>query len=101
RAHPDRLARHPVRLTRRRRRARCGLRAGSKVDRHPAGDETAARGVRRPAVGVRELGLRLRQTVGATADEAAEVEVQRERMAQAELQTRADLTAEVPVVLVE
>src|ERR1019366_342566 len=75
--------------------------AGSKVDRHSAGDETAARGVRGPSVGAGELGLRLRHAVGASADEAPEIEVKRERAAQADLESGADLAAEVGVVLVD
>ena len=78
-----------------------GRPAVSEVDRHAGGEETAAGGVRRSPVGARELRLRLRQLVGAPADEAAHVDVEREVAADAELEPAAELTAEVAVVLVE
>src|SRR6185312_3985647 len=72
-----------------------------EVERHAAGDEPTAGGVRRAPVGPHELGLRAREVVGAAADEAADVGVDGQRPIEPDLETAAELPAEVAVVRVD
>src|SRR5262245_55667044 len=70
-----------------------------EVDREAAGQNRAPRRVGGAAVVCGELGLAFRQLVGASANEAANVEVEGEFGRHPELETTAEETTEIGVVL--